>query len=123
MVSCCGVSALTLSRSPEGWVQRAQFSHPDLHDELVEELAEHDSPLARSASTSGVVNFTFLLLGDQNAGKSTFLHAFTHAGDRAWLELLSLLPILSSSFVNAQLALTAKDSLRGPIMDEPLPHP
>ena len=119
--SCaCGVTPLALERTPEGWVQRATFSHPDLHEELVEELAMHDSPLARSASVSGVVSFTFLLLGDQNAGKSTFLHAFTHAGDRAWLELLSWLPILSSSFVNAQLALSADSSGRAtPIMDEP----
>ena len=98
----CGTAPLALSRTPEGYVQRSSFTHPDLHDELVEEFISPRSPLAAPASTSGVAAFTFLLLGDQNAGKSTFLHAFTHATDASWLELTSLLPILSASFTNAQ---------------------
>jgi len=114
----CGVAPLSLARTQLGWVQRSAYSHPDLHDELLEELVyHHESPLAATASSSGVVSFCFLLLGDQNAGKSTFLHAFNHAGDAAWLELTSLLPILSSSFVNAQL-LSSEDRSK-PAMDEP----
>jgi hypothetical protein len=32
-------------------------------------------------------------MGDQNAGKSTFLHTFTHNEDERFLELSSLLPV------------------------------
>ena len=103
MSACCGCSSLALERTPDGWLQRAAWTHPDLHDELVEELVSLSSPFAAAGGASGAVSFTFLLLGDQNAGKSTFLHAFAHAGDASWLEMLSLLPILSSSFLNAQL--------------------
>ena len=35
---CCAQQGLTLERTPSGWIQRAAFTHPDLHDELVEEL-------------------------------------------------------------------------------------
>ena len=34
----CGTAPLALSRTPEGYVQRSSFTHPDLHDELVEEF-------------------------------------------------------------------------------------
>ncbi len=102
-MACCGTSPLALARTAGGWVQRASFTHPDLHDELVEDLVPLASPLSVAGGGSGTVTFTFLLLGDQNAGKSTFLHAFTHAGDASWLRLSSFLPILSASFVNAQL--------------------
>ena len=117
-MACCAVTPLAITRTADGWVQRSTYMHPELHHELVEELAHRAGPLAVAAPLSSAVSFTFLLLGDQNAGKSTFLHAFTHAGDGAWLELVSLLPILSSSFVNAQLVGTAK-SASSPSMDEP----
>ncbi|CAE8596016.1 unnamed protein product, partial [Polarella glacialis] len=45
----------------------------------------------------------FLLLGDQNAGKSTMLHSFCREGDPGFMQLSSLLPILSSSFLNTRL--------------------
>ena len=102
--SCAGCSVLTLARTPEGWVQRSAFRHPDMHDEFVEEPLSKVSPFtAVMPFTSDVIAFRFLLLGDQNSGKSTFLHAFTHAADESWLELVSILPILSSTFLNAQL--------------------
>lgn len=46
--------------------------------------------------------FTFLLVGDQNAGKSSFLHAFTSSKDANFMKLCSFLPILSSTFSNAR---------------------
>jgi len=35
-------------------------------------------------------------------GKSTFIHAFTYQADPNYLELSTLLPILSSSFFNTR---------------------
>ena len=91
MACCAGCAPLRLSRTPDGWVQRSRFSHPDLHEELVEELLSSDSLFASAAASSAsAVAFQFLLLGDQNAGKSTFLHAFTNTNDAAWLELCLL---------------------------------
>ena len=52
---------------------------------------------------NGRVLRTFLLLGDQNAGKSTLLHSFCRDGDPSFMQLSSLLPILSSSFINTRL--------------------
>ncbi|CAK9081949.1 Crooked neck-like protein 1 (Crooked neck homolog) [Durusdinium trenchii] len=45
----------------------------------------------------------FVLLGDQNAGKSTMLHSFCRSGDAGFMQLSSLLPILSSSFINTRM--------------------
>ncbi|EOD26825.1 hypothetical protein EMIHUDRAFT_236515 [Emiliania huxleyi CCMP1516] len=78
----CGTSELTLEQTGEKcWIQRASFTHADLHDELVSDLVALSSPFAGCGDESETVCYTFLLLGDQNAGKSTFLHAFTNAGD------------------------------------------
>ena len=111
---CCAQQGLTLERTPSGWIQRAAFTHPDLHDDLVEELVPLSSPFS-SMCVRGSSAFTFLLLGDQNAGKSTFLHAFSHTGDATWLEIGSYLPIISASFVNASLCMDST----APPMDEP----
>lgn len=112
--SCC-LSDLTLERTDEGlWQQRASFSHPDLHEELVSDLIELSSPFVHVGNDDSTVCYTFLLLGDQNAGKSTFLHAFAHHSDASWLSLSSILPILNSSFLNASLTAS-----RVPPMDEP----
>lgn len=51
-----------------------QYHQPDLYHEEVLDL---DSPFA-SIVHVGTQVFSFLLLGDQNAGKSTFLHSFTY---------------------------------------------
>lgn len=114
-MACSCQQILTLERTQHGWVQKTSFTHPDLHDELVEELVSLSSPFASAGAGSGASVFTFLLLGDQNAGKSTFLHAFSHAGSASWLALGSYLPILSASFLNASLR---TDSATPP-MDEP----
>jgi hypothetical protein len=92
------LAELGVERSDYGYVQRARYQHPDLHDE---EVLEVDSPFA-SAIASGTHVFTFLLLGDQNAGKSTFLHSFVYDDEPSWLELSSYLPIISSMFLNAR---------------------
>ena len=39
------------------------------------------SPLQKLLPVPGVEVLTFLLCGDQNAGKSTLLHAFCHETD------------------------------------------
>ena len=112
----CGTSELTLEQTGEKcWIQRASFTHADLHDELVSDLVALSSPFAGCGDESETVCYTFLLLGDQNAGKSTFLHAFTNAGDASWLALASFLPIVSSSLLNASLLA----SPAAPPMDEP----
>lgn len=91
-------ACLPITRMPYGFVQRSSYLQLDRHHEEVVEL---ESPLA-AVVASGTRIFTFLLLGDQNAGKSTFLHSFTfHQGD-GFLQLTSLLPMLSSSFVNTR---------------------
>ena len=91
-------------QTADGWIQRAQFAHPDLHNELVDELVPLSSPFSTYSSQDGSATvFTFVLLGDQNAGKSTFLHSFVCASDSSWLQLMSYLPILASSFVNVRL--------------------
>ncbi|EGD75122.1 hypothetical protein PTSG_06777 [Salpingoeca rosetta] len=85
-------------RSELGYHQQSTWRHLDrLHEEVI----ELESPFASSFS-SGTLVFTFMLTGDQNAGKSTFLHAFTDEESPKHLQLLSILPILSSSFVNSR---------------------
>ncbi|KAL6072111.1 Ankyrin repeat-containing protein [Balamuthia mandrillaris] len=92
------VDHLPVERKDYGYVQRSVYHQPDLHHEEVIEL---DSPFA-SLVASGTHIFTFLLLGDQNAGKSTFLHAFTYHHDRHFLQLTSFLPMLTSTFINSR---------------------
>jgi hypothetical protein len=76
------------------------------------------STLPTLGGVAGAQMFSFLLIGDQvekstdwfydlscvsqNAGKSTFLHSFTYEHDRNWLEINSILPIISSSFCNTR---------------------
>ena len=95
-----------------GFCQRAVYAHPDL---CHEDLLELDSPFASSA-VAGTGVYTFLLLGDQNAGKSTFLHAWANPSAPHFLSLTSWLPFLSSSFANVRIL-----DERGPVApgDEP----
>jgi hypothetical protein len=51
---------------------------------------------------AGTEVVSFVLLGDQNAGKSTYLHSFGYNHDDNFLEMMSLLPVLSSSFINTR---------------------
>jgi len=79
--------------------QRASYTQPD---RLHEEVLEIDSPLAAHAAAHTWAA-RFVLLGDQNAGKSTLLHAFAHARADGHLSLTSYLPLLSASFRNVRL--------------------
>lgn len=89
---------LPIEKTEYGFVQKNFYQHAELYDEEVVEL---DSPFASSVNSKTKV-FTFLLLGDQNAGKSTFLHAFTNQNDKNWTELTSYFPLLSSKFLNTR---------------------
>jgi hypothetical protein len=95
-------SCLPVVKKPFGFVQRSSYLHPDLYDEEVVEV-EMDSPWVSQVRV-GTQVYTFVLLGDQNAGKSTFLHGFTYAQDNHWPEIASVLPILSSSFINTRFS-------------------
>ena len=79
-------------------MQKVVYRQADLHHEEVLEL---DSPFAPFFQTGTLVH-TFLLLGDQNAGKSTFLHSFTYEQDTNFLSLTSYLPMLSTTFINSR---------------------
>jgi len=89
---------IPIEQKSYGYVQRTSFANRDLFDEEVVEL---ESPLADLVQANTLIH-TFLLLGDQNAGKSTFIHAFCRSTDHNYTELLSILPILSATFVNTR---------------------
>ena len=89
---------LPIEKKDFGYLQKNHYHHPDLYDEAMNEL---NSPFA-SLIASGTKIFTFLLLGDQNAGKSTFLHSFTARKDGNWYDLAREIPILSSNFINTR---------------------
>ncbi|CAE7494959.1 unnamed protein product [Symbiodinium natans] len=84
-----------------GLEQRCAYKHPDLYDEEVPEI-DLESVIGRPELGACAVR-SFLLLGDQNAGKSTMLHSFCRNGDAGFMQLSSLLPILSSSFLNTRI--------------------
>ena len=92
--------ALPIVRSEkEGvWVQRSGYSQADLHEDLV---VESDLPLS-AVAPAGTELLTVAVIGDRNAGKSTFLHAFVNHVDRDWLRVTSLLPVVSGTFCNAR---------------------
>lgn len=94
----CKEDYLPIEKTDFGFVQKTKYYQPDLYHEEVIEL---DSPFA-SIVASGTQVYTFLFLGDQNAGKSTFIHSFTYYPDPNFLELSTTLPILTSTFLNTR---------------------
>jgi hypothetical protein len=64
-------------------------------------VLELDSPFA-SIVASGTTAFNYLIMGDQNAGKSTFLHSFSFVSDPKFLALMQIFPILSANFINTR---------------------
>uniref|UniRef100_A0A0G4F636 Uncharacterized protein n=1 Tax=Chromera velia CCMP2878 TaxID=1169474 RepID=A0A0G4F636_9ALVE len=103
---------IPLFRTDYGIEQRWSFRHADrCHEELDE--VDFSGALAEPLSGSDEVQmFSFLLTGDQNAGKSTLLHAFCDQRNETFTQLCSFLPILSSSFVNCRLLRTRPSSHR-----------
>jgi hypothetical protein len=79
--------------------QRAAFQQAD---RMHEEVLEVESPLAAHCAAHTWAA-RFVLLGDQNAGKSTLLHAFAHSRADGHLLLTSYLPLLAASFRNVRL--------------------
>lgn len=92
------LSHLPIEKKEFGFVQKNSYHQPDLYHEEVLDL---DSPFADVVPVNTQV-FTFLLLGDQNAGKSTYLHSFSYQNDINFLPITSIIPILSSSFINTR---------------------
>lgn len=85
-----------------GLEQRCAYRHHDLYHEEVPEI-DFETAISRPDLGAGCVVRTFLLLGDQNAGKSTMLHSFCREDDPNFLQLSSLLPVLAASFINTRL--------------------
>jgi hypothetical protein len=101
-----------------GPFQSRVFHQPDLYHE---EVVSMDSPFDVVSSRSGSVCVrTVLLLGDQNAGKTTFLHCFTDQDDDSFTSLTSVLPVLQAAFLNSRFLPedTAMDEL--PFLDTDL---
>ncbi|CAD7959915.1 unnamed protein product [Amoebophrya sp. A120] len=73
--------------------QRFAYRQHELHDEEVPSDDDDDASMETRT-------FSFLVIGDQNAGKSTFLHSFSRFQDVSFTRLQSFLPTITSSFVN-----------------------
>ncbi len=91
--------SLPVLRTDLGFCQRCDYNQPDLYHE---EVVEVDGPFDLVAPSGTVCTRTLLLLGDQNAGKTTFLHCFAHQEDDAFTLLTSRLPVLQASFLNSR---------------------
>ncbi|CAK9103311.1 unnamed protein product [Durusdinium trenchii] len=89
-------------RARFGLEQRCAYRHADLYDEEVPEV-DLETVIAKPELGAECAVKNFVLLGDQNAGKSTMLHSFCRSGDAGFMQLSSLLPILSSSFINTRM--------------------
>ena len=102
-----------------GWEQRGVFQNADLIHENVPEFVLSSALEIRRCSND-LKEIRFLILGDQNAGKTTFLHALSVGS----MEISSHIPAISGSFVNARFLLTDIERERGEeisriLMDEP----
>ena len=93
------VDCLPVEEDDFGFFQRASFTNHDLYHE---DVIEMETPFDVVASSGGTVTRTVVLVGDQNAGKSTFLHSFLHASDWNYTRLMQRLPVLQAHFLNAR---------------------
>lgn len=105
------------TRTQLGFEQRLCTVNPDLSHEEIPEIVFPDC-LGTIEHQADLLEVRFLVLGDQNAGKSTFLHSLVDHNSSHSTELLSFIPSLSSSFVNARFFLNDKED-RNNLMDEP----
>lgn len=108
---------IPFTRTRLGFEQRLSSSNPDLSHEEIPELSFPDC-LGSIQHQADLLELRFLVLGDQNAGKSTFLHSLVDKDASHSTELLSFIPALSSSFVNARFFLNDYED-RDKLMDEP----
>jgi hypothetical protein len=108
------MSSLPVEATSVGYVQRRAWRHLD---RLHEEVLELDSPFAETAAT-GTAVLSVVIVGDQNAGKSTFLHAFAATDDPSFMELQSLFPTIASNFLNSRF-LPVTPGGEAQAMDEP----
>lgn len=115
------VECLPIVRTGFGFEQRAAWSNPDLyHEEVVEmsspfDLLMNDHP---SSSAHGrLLVQSVLLVGDQNAGKSTFLHSFVASSDPSFTRLNGQLPLLEAAFLNSRFLPEAAPLDQLPFLD------
>lgn len=99
-----------------GVEQRKSVVNADLAHEEIPEICFKDSLAEIAADQHILTQKRFLIVGDQNAGKTTFLHALCDKDDVNSTLLSSFIPAISSSFVNARFFLEG-DVHR--LMDEP----
>ena len=63
-----------IRRARFGLEQRCSYRHADLYDEEVPEI-DLETVIAAPQLGAATAALSFVLLGDQNAGKSTMLHS------------------------------------------------
>jgi len=107
---------IPVEKTALGLEQRLTSRNVDLSHEEIPEI-EFPDPLGALPHSSDLFEMRFLILGDQNAGKTTFLHSLVDPDASHSTELLSYIPAISSSFVNARFLLREGDELN--VMDEP----
>ncbi len=90
---------LPIFMSDLGPFQSRRYHMPDLYHE---ETISLDAPFDLVSSSGNVTVRTVLLLGDQNAGKTTFLHCFVDQDDDCFTRLNSMLPVLEACFLNSR---------------------
>lgn len=82
-------------------MQTNEYANPDLYHEDVDEIDE--TSLWAPHFATGTAHYSYVLIGDQNAGKSTFLHALTNHESRNFMHLCNYFPMLYSKFINSRL--------------------
>ena len=90
---------LPIYKTEFGFQQKSFFKQLDLYHEEVIEL---DSPFEVVKNHSSVYTKTIVIIGDQNAGKTTFLHSFCGKDDLHFTELMGEFPMLCSTFLNTR---------------------
>lgn len=103
---CYGISFLPSCvlfhrQTDYGFIQQSSFQNLDVYHEEVDEVDVVSLWAPKYASDTETVSY--VLVGDQNAGKSTFCHAFTHSDDSNFMLLCSHLHMLQSRFTNMRM--------------------
>ncbi|CAD7950194.1 unnamed protein product [Amoebophrya sp. A25] len=85
-------SVFPFTRGVNACEQRFSYRQHELYDE--------DVPSDDEEGRTETESLSFLVVGDQNAGKSTFLHSFSNFEDSNFMRLQSFLPAITSTFRN-----------------------